>query len=235
MHTSAGSMHLGQECLLWSLSQCPMAPANCWCMLGNTTRSFAWCRVGSACRGRQCWSFSHYVSSAFHPHLGLVSFIPICASLGVWRDQALEEALAPRLRLAGDSGSLAKFGDFFDGRSLEKGTGLILFYRVEGVLEVALLPPGTISYSQVPQPLACWDALRHMKGSLLLRSCLTGKKVVWDTWSRARVRPGRLSVWDDKIVCVILKGLGSCRGEDLVQEGKAQKGLPQYAFWVARS
>lgn len=64
-------------------------------------------------------------------------------------DQALEEALAPRLRLAGDTGSLAKFGDFLSGRSLEKGTAIILFYRVEGVLEVALMPPGSSDYSQV--------------------------------------------------------------------------------------
>ncbi len=63
--------------------------------------------------------------------------------------QALEEALAPRLRLAGDTGSLTKFGDFLSGRSLEKGTGIVLFYRVEGVLEVAVLPPGTTDYSQV--------------------------------------------------------------------------------------
>ena len=56
--------------------------------------------------------------------------------------QALEEALAPRLRLAGDSGSLAKFGDFLSGRTLEKGTSVVLLYRVEGVLEAAVLPPG---------------------------------------------------------------------------------------------
>ena len=71
--------------------------------------------------------------------------------VGIWARldcpcQALEEALAPRLRLAGDTGSLTKFGDFLSGRSLEKGTGIVLFYRVEGVLEVAVLPPGTTDY-----------------------------------------------------------------------------------------
>ena len=36
--------------------------------------------------------------------------------------QALEEALAPRLRLAGEGAALQRFGDFFAGRTLEKGT-----------------------------------------------------------------------------------------------------------------
>ena len=63
--------------------------------------------------------------------------------------QALEEALAPRLRLAGDTGSLTKFGDFFKDRSLEKGTAIVLLYRVEGVLELALLQAGASDFSQV--------------------------------------------------------------------------------------
>ena len=63
--------------------------------------------------------------------------------------QALEEALAPRLRLAGDTGSLTKFGDFLSSRTLEKGTDIILLYRPEGVLEMAILPPGSLEYVQV--------------------------------------------------------------------------------------
>ena len=64
-------------------------------------------------------------------------------------DQALEEALAPRLRLAGDTGSLTKFGEFLGGRTLEKGAGVVLLYRVEGALEVALLPAGDEDYASV--------------------------------------------------------------------------------------
>ena len=72
----------------------------------------------------------------------------------------------PRLRLAGDTGSLDKFGNFLSGRSLEKGTSVILFYRVEGVLEVALLPPGATDYSQVIQPpdhfgCKCWKVAKR--------------------------------------------------------------------------
>ena len=63
--------------------------------------------------------------------------------------QALEEALAPRLRLAGDTGSLTKFGDFLSSRTLEKSTDIILLYRPEGVLEMAILPPGSSEYVQV--------------------------------------------------------------------------------------
>ncbi len=67
--------------------------------------------------------------------------------------QALEDALAPRLRLAGDTGSLTKFGDFLSGRTMEKGTDIILLYRPEGALELAILPPGTSEYTQVSIPM----------------------------------------------------------------------------------
>ncbi len=66
--------------------------------------------------------------------------------------QALEDALAPRLRLAGDTGSLTKFGDFLSGRTMEKGTDIILLYRPEGALELAILPPGSSEYTQVSIP-----------------------------------------------------------------------------------
>ena len=62
--------------------------------------------------------------------------------------------MAPKIRLAGDTGSLTKFGDFLSGRSMEKGTDIILLYRPEGVLEVAILPPGTSQYTQVCPPVA---------------------------------------------------------------------------------
>lgn len=65
----------------------------------------------------------------------------------------MEDALAPRLRLAGDTGSLTKFGDFLSGRTMEKGTDIILLYRPEGVLELAILPPGSSEYTQASSTL----------------------------------------------------------------------------------
>ena len=82
--------------------------------------------------------------------------------------QALEEALAPRLRLAGDTGSLTKFGDFLSSKTMEKGTDIILLYRPEGVLEMAILPPGSSEYTQASQHLY-WNVLllsRLMTSSL---------------------------------------------------------------------
>ena len=64
----------------------------------------------------------------------------------------MEEALTPRMRLAGDLNSLAKFGDYFSGRTLEKGTAILLLYGAESALEVAVLPPGPHDYTQVPPP-----------------------------------------------------------------------------------
>jgi hypothetical protein len=51
---------------------------------------------------------------------------------------ALEEALAPRLRLSGDTASLDKFKAFLSDRKLAKGTVLALLWRPEGVLDVAI-------------------------------------------------------------------------------------------------
>jgi len=64
-----------------------------------------------------------------HPTLKL-SFCPA--------PQALEEALAPRLRLAGEGAALQRFGEFFQGRELEKGTEVVMLWRPEGAVELAL-------------------------------------------------------------------------------------------------
>ena len=56
--------------------------------------------------------------------------------------QAFDEALAPRMRITGETGTLAKLGDFFKDKTLEKGTNLIMLWRVEGILEIFVASPG---------------------------------------------------------------------------------------------
>ena len=73
----------------------------------------------------------------------------------VWRTdpqsllQALDEALAPRMRLMQDTGSLQKFGSFFEGRKLEKGTNILMLWRVEGQLEVHVASPSASDFAKV--------------------------------------------------------------------------------------
>ena len=50
---------------------------------------------------------------------------------------ALEEALAPRLRITGETGALQQFADFFGGRTLAKGSALLMLWAPEGRMEVA--------------------------------------------------------------------------------------------------
>jgi hypothetical protein len=52
--------------------------------------------------------------------------------------QALEEALTPRLKLSGDMGSLEKFGEYFQGKNLAKGTDVVLLWRAPETLEVVV-------------------------------------------------------------------------------------------------
>lgn len=64
--------------------------------------------------------------------------------------QAIEEALTPRLSVSGEIGTLNKFKQFFDGKSLEKGTNILLLWKTEGVLEVLVkTSPASADYSQV--------------------------------------------------------------------------------------
>lgn len=51
---------------------------------------------------------------------------------------AIAEALEPRMRLTGEMATLDKFKQFFDGRTLEKGTQIVLLWRVEGILEMTV-------------------------------------------------------------------------------------------------
>ena len=63
--------------------------------------------------------------------------------------QAIEEALTPRLSITGEMATLNKFKQFFDGKSLEKGTNILLLWRTEGVLDVvAKTHPASQDYSQ---------------------------------------------------------------------------------------
>lgn len=67
---------------------------------------------------------------------------------------AIEEALTPRLSVTGEIGTLNKFKQFFDGKSLEKGSNILLLWKKEGVLEVvAKSHPSGEDYSQVKPDL----------------------------------------------------------------------------------
>ena len=64
--------------------------------------------------------------------------------------QAIEEALTPRLGVTGEMATLNKFKEFFHGKSLEKGTNILLLWKTEGVLDVvAKSNSDSQDYSQV--------------------------------------------------------------------------------------
>ena len=81
---------------------------------------------------------------------------PGLLSLSCWHDQfvehlqAIEEALTPRLQLSGETAKLNKFKQFFEGKTLEKGTDLILLWNPSGRLDVKAGRAGS-DYSQVSQ------------------------------------------------------------------------------------
>lgn len=54
--------------------------------------------------------------------------------------EAIEEKLAPRMRLMGDTSSLDQFKQFFQDKSLTKETNIVLMYRTDGSLDVAVRP-----------------------------------------------------------------------------------------------
>lgn len=69
--------------------------------------------------------------------------------------QAIEEALTPRLGVTGEMATLTKFKEFFHGKSLEKGTNILLLWKTEGVLDVvAKSHTDSQDYSQVCAH--CW-------------------------------------------------------------------------------
>lgn len=63
--------------------------------------------------------------------------------------QALDEALAPRMRITGDTTTLARFGEFFQSKQLDKGTTLVMLWRTEGSLELYVAQPGIHSFAKV--------------------------------------------------------------------------------------
>ncbi|PRW61098.1 chalcone isomerase [Chlorella sorokiniana] len=84
--------------------------------------------------------------------------------------EALEEALAPRMRLMGDTKSLDAFKSFFLDKKLAKDTNVILMYRTDGALDVALRP-GRVDWStivadlSVPSPGLCRGLFEIYMGS----------------------------------------------------------------------
>jgi len=54
--------------------------------------------------------------------------------------EALEAAMGPRVRLAGEGGALDAFSAFFGGRKLTKGTAILMLSRPDGRVEVATAP-----------------------------------------------------------------------------------------------
>ena len=50
--------------------------------------------------------------------------------------QAIEEALAPRLQLSGETAKLNNFKQFFEGKTLEKGSDIVLLWNPSGRLDV---------------------------------------------------------------------------------------------------
>lgn len=67
--------------------------------------------------------------------------------------QALDEALAPRMRITGDTTTLARFGEFFQSKQLDKGTTLVMLWRTEGSLELYVAQPGIHSFAKVSPEL----------------------------------------------------------------------------------
>ena len=62
--------------------------------------------------------------------------------------QAIEEALAPRLQLSGETAKLNKFKQFFEGKTLEKGSDVVLLWNPSGRLDVKAGQAGD-SYDRV--------------------------------------------------------------------------------------
>lgn len=63
--------------------------------------------------------------------------------------------MTPRLGVTGEMATLNKFKQFFDGKSLEKGTNILLLWKTEGVLDVvAKTHPDSQDYSQACSLLA---------------------------------------------------------------------------------
>ena len=73
--------------------------------------------------------------------------------------QAFEEALAPKLRMTGQTGALQQFGDYLGGKNLEKASDVLLLWTSAGVLEVLLsAAEQQASFAQVcSHSRCCWQ------------------------------------------------------------------------------
>lgn len=75
--------------------------------------------------------------------------------------EALNDALRPRLVLAGESLTLNKFGAIFQGKKLTKGTNILLVYGTDATLDVSIREqrPGDWSAelpdASIPSPSLC--------------------------------------------------------------------------------
>ena len=70
--------------------------------------------------------------------------------------QAFEDALAPRLRMTGETGALDQFGGFLKSRNLEKGTNVLMLWASSGTLELLLAGPGQEGFAKVGLETVCW-------------------------------------------------------------------------------
>jgi hypothetical protein len=86
--------------------------------------------------------------------------------------QAVSAALAPRMKLMGESEMLDDFSTFFTGRELVNGTQVLLLWdTAASTLEVKLLPSADVDYSAVRFRIllsACWSANRCCECPCLL-------------------------------------------------------------------
>lgn len=96
---------------------------------------------------------------------------------------AIEEALTPRLSVTGEMSTLNKFKQFFHGKSLEKGTNVLLLWKTEGSLEVLVKSdPVSQDYSQaqpdlkIDSPGLCRALFEVYTGS---NSVVPDAKVTW--------------------------------------------------------
>ena len=75
--------------------------------------------------------------------------------------QAFEDALAPRLRMTGETGALEQFGSFMKSRNLDKGTNVLMLWTPSGVLEVLIGAPHQHNFAKVPLRVGCRACARR--------------------------------------------------------------------------
>ena len=68
--------------------------------------------------------------------------------------EALNEALRPRMSLTGELSLLEQFKSFFEDKKLTKGTNIVLMYRTDGTLDVAVKAQRPEGWSAVNSDLS---------------------------------------------------------------------------------